>query len=203
MWMFDTFSSSASSCSYSDYGAIEVNTEHVPQRSRVVVTFKMIVSLAMMVGAGYWLFYQPHLPASLVPRLAIIAGVELIYVGFAFFIVPRPNLNDVGYLGGFVNNPIRYSDNYNRSLRSWSIMLAPGRFISSSFLDFATLLGVIKEDPTQEMKYAQEMGLDTAEFAGSSFSSVTCTDIDEPSEKTPAAAPAEASRGLVDRGDFD
>ncbi|UUO05234.1 hypothetical protein M4951_17850 [Blastopirellula sp. J2-11] len=200
MWIFDTFYGLSLPSSGSGYGAIEVNTKYVPQRSIAVVTFKMIVSLAMLGGAGYWLFRQPYLPDSLVSRLAIIAGVELIYVGIAFFIVPRPNNNDVGYLGGLVNNPFRYSDNYNRSLRTWSILLGPGRFVSTSLLDFGALLGVIQEDPTEEMQFANEMGLENGEFAGSSLSSVTCTDIEVPSEQ---ASPAKPAIGAVNRGDFD
>lgn len=209
MWIFDSLDVSSPSNSPSKYGTLEVSTEYVPQRNVTVVTFKTIVSIAMLAGAGYGLFQLQIFPESIGSRLAIIAGIELIYVGIAFFIVPRPNYGDLGYLDGLINNPFRYSDNYNRSLRTWAVLLGPGRFISTSLLDFAALLGLIKMDPAEEMEFAHEMGLDVGESVGSSLASVTCTDLDEPTKQiTPGAAtavttPSKRPRDSVQRGDFD
>lgn len=209
MWIFDTVASysSYSSSNYSECGSIEVNTQYVPQRSFAVVLFKAIVSLAMVGGFGYWMFTWSFLPQHLLPRLAIILGVEMIYVALAFFIVPRPDYDNMGFLGGLINNPWRYSDNYNRSLRDWNVLLGPGRFISSTLLDCAAMFGVMKPDPTEEMRFAEEMGLDPEQYgldpelyAGSSLSSATRTDVDVMRRPDPVAA---AAAGRVNRGDFD
>lgn len=209
MWIFDTVAScsSYSSRNYGECGSIEVNTRYVPQRHASVVAFKTLTSLAMMGGFAYWMFTWSFLPQHVLPRLAVIVGVEMIYVALSFFIVPRPNYDDMGYFGGLINNPWRYSDNYNRSLRDWNVLLGPGRFISSTMLDCAAMLGVMKPDPTEEMRYAEEMGLDPEElgldpaaYGGSSLSSATCTDLDVMRQEEP---PSAATPLRTNRGDFD
>ncbi|TWT30029.1 hypothetical protein [Blastopirellula retiformator] len=209
MWIFDTISSPTYGWTTrngpSDCGTIEVNTTYVRQTSVAVVLFKSITSLAMLGGMGYWAFHwqitQLLLPSGAFSKLAIIVGVEMMYVAIAFLFVPRPNYNNVGFLGGLVNNPWKYSDNYNRSLRTWRILLGPGRFISSAILDFAGMLGWMKGDPTDEERFAQEMEIDWSQGStDASLNSATRVDLDMMPLEEPAAAVA---TGKVNRGDFD
>ncbi|MCC9609279.1 hypothetical protein LOC68_06020 [Blastopirellula sp. JC732] len=202
MWIFDTISTCTSSYYRTgDYGSIEVNTTYVPQRNIAVVMFKSIVSLAMLGGVGYWMFTWRILPQDIPSKLAIIVGVELMYVALAFFIVPRPNYDNMGYLGGWINNPWKYSDDYNRGLRDWNVILGPGRFISTTLLDCAAMLGWMTADPTEEERFAKEMGMDlTEDFPATSLSSATRIDLDLMAQEPPAAS---MTKCKVNRGDFD
>ncbi|MFI4875933.1 MAG: hypothetical protein ACIALR_11365 [Blastopirellula sp. JB062] len=201
MWVFDTLLESFDGRRHVRSGRIEVNTQYSPQRNPVLVTLKVIASLLLLAGGAYGLLQIEQLPKSGLSRFAIVAGVELIYVAIAFFIVPRPNDDDVGFLGGLINDPFRYSDNYNRSLRSWYLLLGPGRFISASLLDFAALLGVMKPDAEEEAISSQASGDAQAAVSGSSVTSAVRTDLELPADQ--AQTPEVANVQLAYRGDFD
>jgi len=46
----------------------------------------------------------------------------------------------VGWLGGLVDHPFRYSDDVNRILLFLLVILLPGRFLSETFVDLLRLI---------------------------------------------------------------
>lgn len=65
---------------------------------------------------------------------------EVIYLVLGFFIQPQPNIDNMGWFGGLINNPFRITDNFNRFIFFLKLLLLPGRFMSQSILNFLGLL---------------------------------------------------------------
>ncbi len=126
-------------------GSVELNTEHIAQRNEWAVLLKVIAAFAMTAGL-FWLPFH-FLPLTGWHSVAVASGIVLIYVGLAFFFVPRANTDNMGWLGGMVDDPFHISDDWNRSLMFYYAVLGPGRFIAGTLLDVACVVGVAKSDP--------------------------------------------------------
>lgn len=139
-------------------GSVELNTEHVAQRNEWVVFFKLIAA-ALMAAGLFWLPFH-FLPLTGWHSVVVAAGIALIYVGLAFFFIPEANTDNLGWLGGMVDDPFHMSDDWNRSLMFFNAVLGPGRFIAGTMLDVACLMGVTQSDPisTSDEYYQQQMG---------------------------------------------
>jgi len=72
--------------------------------------------------------------------LGIAAVATLIYLAIAYHVHPQPDMENIGWLGGLLDHPFRYSDDINRFLVFLVILLWPGRFIAESFVDSFRLL---------------------------------------------------------------
>jgi hypothetical protein len=105
---------------------------------RWAVLVEFTLAMAALVGECYLLGkYASPLDA---PKLVLAASLTLVYLIIAFFIAPRPNFRNLGWLGGWVDNPFQYSDNLNRGLLWLKLVLLPGRLIAGAFVDMAILV---------------------------------------------------------------
>ena len=57
------------------------------------------------------------------------------YCSAGYWYAPRPDLENVGWLGGLVDHPFRWSDDVNRGLLVLRVVLGPGRFVTVSLRD--------------------------------------------------------------------
>jgi hypothetical protein len=140
-------------------GSVRLNTFYETRKKPVwLVATKLLCVLAMM-GIGYLFLMQFLMQILSLPigqSFLVASGCLLIYVGIAFFIRPEPNPDNMGFLGGMMNDPTHYSDNISRALWNAHCMLGPGRFISETLLDCTTLLGLTAEI-TAEQANEEEM----------------------------------------------
>ncbi|RCS54720.1 hypothetical protein DTL42_06230 [Bremerella cremea] len=127
-------------------GSVDVNTEHIAQTNPTVVLFKLLA--ALLITAGMFMLSYYFLPLQGWQSVAVSSGIVLLYIGLAFFFVPSPNVDNLGWMGGMLDDPFHYSDDWNRSLLFWRGTLGPGRFVAGTILDVAVLLGIAKSDPT-------------------------------------------------------
>jgi hypothetical protein len=75
------------------------------------------------------------------PLVGIAAfGGLLVYVVLSTVFTPRPDLTNIGWAGGLIDNPFRYSDDWNRALLGLLILTGPGRFLGSGVVDMYHLL---------------------------------------------------------------
>ncbi|MGE0608633.1 MAG: hypothetical protein AB7O62_16180 [Pirellulales bacterium] len=119
-------------------GSVEVSGQHEQCRWRLLVWARvlfLLVALPIIWGVGatqmtYFSFWE---------ALGLSIGGTCLYVGLAFFVRPEPNMDNIGFMAGLVNHPGRWSDDWNRSLLNWAIMLGPGRFVAESLIDFVLL----------------------------------------------------------------
>jgi hypothetical protein len=125
-------------------GAVRINTFYETRRLPAWHVALKLVGSASMIGVGLFITI-PLIPLATWQSLALASGLMLLYVGFAFFVRPEPNGDNMGFLGGFVNDPFHFSDNINRGLWKAHCCLGPGRFIAETILDCCTLLGLTAE----------------------------------------------------------
>jgi hypothetical protein len=125
-------------------GGIRLNTFYETRKKSLWLISLKSLALVLMIAAGFAVTV-PWIPMALWKSSTLVAGIMLMYVGLAFFVRPEANENNLGLLGGLVNDPLHYSDNLNRALWQAHCLLGPGRFAAGTVLDISTLLGFTAE----------------------------------------------------------
>ncbi|MFO0914578.1 MAG: hypothetical protein U0795_16590 [Pirellulales bacterium] len=64
-----------------------------------------------------------------------VISVLIVCLVTAYFVRPVPDYRNLGWFAGMMDNPLRYSDNINRTLLFASVLLVPGRFLVKSVFD--------------------------------------------------------------------
>lgn len=100
-----------------------------------MLILKTILSIAIVIMLYYLIFgISFH-----IKELLLFIVIMIVYSVAGYFIIPRPDYSNVGWLGGLINNPFRISDNINRMLVFILIILMPGRLISTTVLSWIVL----------------------------------------------------------------
>ncbi len=106
-------------------------------RPRATVFLCFAIAVALIAGAVFGLIaWQPDQWREMLPLFLIGFGL---YVLAAYLVRPEPNMDNIGWLGGLMDNPFRISDNVNRILLFLQLVLLPGRFVAASLVDMAVL----------------------------------------------------------------
>jgi aminoglycoside phosphotransferase (APT) family kinase protein len=115
----------------SRFGEVDLGARARERRSRAAVRICGWLSLGLLGASvyagwrfsggnlkdfGYWLLLTP------------------VYLGVAYVVHPAPNRDNMGWLGGLVDNPFRVSDGVNRLLAVFLVLLWPGRFVAESLV---------------------------------------------------------------------
>src|SRR6478672_2925017 len=74
-----------------------------------------IGALALMI-LGFVMLYFMILGVASSDNLRFYIPLLLGYLAAAFFLTPEPDTRNLGWFGGLMNNPFRFSDNLNRYL---------------------------------------------------------------------------------------
>ena len=114
-------------------GSIRLGGRPRMNRSKGTVFFRFCLSLVIM-GGVYYLVFTRLSPLNL-KNAAITTGIVVVYCTIGYFFHSAPDRSNMGWAGGFIDNPLRYSDDINRSLLFIKVLLIPGRFISESIAD--------------------------------------------------------------------
>jgi hypothetical protein len=121
-----------------EIGSVQVGRGEPPRRSAAAVITCFVITVGLLLAAYLGLYFGfPDLGWN---SWLIIAGVSLGYFLLAYFIRPAPDMENIGWLGGMIDHPWRYSDDINRTLLMFLIVLYPGRFVGESVLDMGLLL---------------------------------------------------------------
>jgi hypothetical protein len=91
----------------------------------------MLIALLLL---GVWV-YSLWTGASSGPVLGAGLFFTGLYLLAAYLIHPKPDTSNVGWLGGFIDHPFRYSDDINRALVFLLILLWPGRLVANGLVD--------------------------------------------------------------------
>jgi hypothetical protein len=125
-------------------GTVEVGQEHDRCRSATLVWLRFIT---VVVGLPViWYFSIREIPWPLWQASAAVIGGTLIYVAAAYLLQPEPDMSNMGWCGGLIDNPVRWSDDANRLLVSLAIVLGPGRFVAESVFDAIAMLSPPDEE---------------------------------------------------------
>jgi hypothetical protein len=137
------------------HGSIQLHGEFYRRRRPAWLVLLKILGVAAMVALGLTIVIltvreeAPKYPEwkAIATALAMMA----VYTAFAYFVRPEANTDNMGWFGGFGNDPGQYSDNVNRWLWKLHMFLGPGRFTAETLLDTCVLVGLIRvEDPVDE-----------------------------------------------------
>jgi len=119
-------------------GSMETGGRVRPARTRAAVLVCFVIASIFL---GYWLYLVWSGWAFLsMGRRVVYSGVTVLYLVLGFFVHPQPDMSNIGWLGGLMDHPFRYSDDINRFLIFLVIILWPGRFVSESLVDTFVLL---------------------------------------------------------------
>jgi len=119
-------------------GRVGISTEHAACTSPVLVWGRVL-----FLGAAVpvlWMLAAMNIPLPAWQAWTAVIGGTLIYAGIAYFVDPQPDMENIGWCGGFVDNPCRYSDDLNRNLVGLQILFGPGRFMVESAADWLALM---------------------------------------------------------------
>lgn len=124
-------------------GAVEFGGRDRGKRPRAAVLVCFAVACAFLAGAVY-LIWEHFRPESLLGGLGM-AAAGVAYLVAAYFVHPYPDLDNVGWFGGLINDPFAISDNMNRTLVVVFVLLWPGRFVSETLVDMTLLVRHARE----------------------------------------------------------
>ncbi|MCA8926237.1 MAG: hypothetical protein KDD82_30800 [Planctomycetes bacterium] len=103
------------------------------------VLIRLVLSCAVLVGA--WILVFGHYAVEVnAHNVGIAAAVAFSYLGLAWLIRPQADFSNMGWAGGLIDNPFRYSDDLNRTLLFLTVVLFPGRLIADSLGDSVRLV---------------------------------------------------------------
>jgi hypothetical protein len=115
-------------------GTIDIS-KRTREKHLGILIIKTFLSLAIIVGFYYIAFGTSF---QIKEILTFIASM-IIYCTAGYYIMPKPDYSNLGWLGGLINNPFRISDNFNRILVFIKVILLPGRLISITVYSWITI----------------------------------------------------------------
>ena len=124
-------------------GSVKLGGGNRPDRSRVAVIALFVISLVLL--AGVYVLVVERAGISTPVALGITVG----YLLLGYFVHPKPDTSNIGWLGGLMDHPFRYSDDINRFLLFLMVFLLPGRFLAESLVDFCVLVRAAWQRPRE------------------------------------------------------
>jgi hypothetical protein len=138
------------SCNPGPVGDVDMAPPSCRPRNPVVVAILFLVAVGLLGGWLAWLW-------TVVPSLAnftLAVCATLAYLRIGYFVQPRPDMTNIGLLGGLIDHPFRYSDDLNRLLIFLWIILWPGRALTSCLVN-PWLLARDQEEAAREQQEEQ------------------------------------------------
>jgi hypothetical protein len=102
--------------------------EEARKPNKFEFTFIFILGQMLFWGIIY-LSNRGHFPQQ-VPNWYIYFAV---YLFLSMLLRPQPNYKNLGFLGGLIGNPFTITDDINRFLILFKVMLLPGKIMVDSF----------------------------------------------------------------------
>lgn len=121
-------------------GSVDVvGTRRAPTSPPGWVLLRLAGAASLLVGAAYLVFGKLGV-AGTTHNLAVAGVVALVYLVAGYALRPEPDMSNVGWCGGLIDNPFRWSDDWNRNLLFLAVVLLPGRFVAEALVDGLGLL---------------------------------------------------------------
>jgi hypothetical protein len=119
----------------------EINERRLPKKNEPVDWFVLIFGQFF-----FWIliyFIVRYCLKQEIPSVYFISIVPLFfsYCLLGFFIDIKPRYDNMGF-GGFVDNPFRHSDDVNRTLFFFKVILSPALLMSLSFVQLIILFKI-------------------------------------------------------------
>ncbi|WP_066501316.1 hypothetical protein [Abyssisolibacter fermentans] len=111
-------------------GKIEKFSNKPKETNIIILLLKLIISILII----WFLFHITIRYKTNAENIIKFIIILFIYCLISYMIVPKPDYSNIGWFGGLINNPFRFSDNLNRMLIFLMFLLYPGRFIAITFV---------------------------------------------------------------------
>ena len=110
-------------------GSLDVHGDGEIRRISVVwAAFRFTITLVAFAGVTLGAALGTGTPEPLYG--AVAAAGFLLYLLLGYFVRPKPDMRNMGYLGGLIDDPLRYSDDQNRALLLFAFLLTPGYLLA-------------------------------------------------------------------------
>lgn len=116
-------------------GSIEVEADLRPSGASGLQVLLQLCFAAALVGGGLWVVFGPLGVPRSPENIRMAAGVTALYLLLGFLLRPRPDRSNMGWYGTHLDDPFRWSDDWNRSLAGLALLLLPGRFVAECLVD--------------------------------------------------------------------
>jgi len=120
-----------------DVGSRDSDERGSATRSRIAVLVCFAFAAALIGLGAYFVVSVYGVPTA--GGLVWLTFGTFVYLSLSYFVHPKPDTSNIGWMGGLMDHPFRYSDDVNRFLIFLLIVLWPGRFISESLVDMVGL----------------------------------------------------------------
>jgi len=111
-------------------------------RSNGLIIFNFILSIAVL--SLPFLGFEQY-PLAIPKKYLLVLILESVYILAGYYFHPKSNSSNYGWMGGLMDNPFRISDDINRALLTFKIILYPGRMLGTFIAQFLDLLFNRKE----------------------------------------------------------
>jgi hypothetical protein len=117
----------------------KVGTVDITKRKREKHIGWLIVKTILSIAIVTVLYYLIYGKSFHTKELLLYITIMAVYSAAGYFILPKPDYTNIGWLGGIFDNPFKISDDINRMLIFVMILLMPGRLISTTVLSWIDL----------------------------------------------------------------
>jgi hypothetical protein len=125
-------------------GGVDLMEDRPVPQSAGLTFARFGLTLATVFGAAVAAMLVPQEPS---PVLVLqVAGALVAYIVIATILRPKPDMKNMGFAGGLIDNPFRYSDDLNRGLMWLAILFWPGRFLGNGVVDMYRWLAAGEEE---------------------------------------------------------
>jgi hypothetical protein len=119
------------------------------------------IATSAVLGAWFWLLWHWSSSArSSADALAwFLTGFActIMYLVVAFVFLPKADTSNLGWLGGAMDHPFRYSDDMNRGLLFFRLVLLPGRLLANGLINPFRLDVVLEEESREQTVIDQDV----------------------------------------------
>ncbi len=113
-------------------GGLDVRSSE--DRHGLGASFWVGFALAVLaIGAVHALIFT-YAASLTLTAAATAAFITLVYLLCGYWLHPEPDMSSLGWAGGLIDHPFRYSDDINRSLLLFKVALWPGRRIAEGIV---------------------------------------------------------------------
>lgn len=116
-------------------GTFTINQGEKDERIGMLVA-KTILSIAM-VSASYYLIFGMSFDLK---ECSVYIAILAVYSICGYFLSAKPDYSNIGWFGGLIDNPFKISDDVNRMIVLFMVILIPGRLISTTVVSWIHLL---------------------------------------------------------------
>ncbi len=110
------------------------------QRRRLSILLAALLALACLITPIIWQTLQAHSSFDAIFLAVFVWCIEVIYLSLAHYLVLEPDMDNLGWFGGLMNDPFQFADNQNRIILFVKSILLPGRLINLCFKDLICLI---------------------------------------------------------------